>query len=700
MDASGDAIGYALGQIQNGREVALAYGGRNLNSAEKNYSTTEREALAMVESIKRFEPYLVGRRFRVHSDHDSLKWLMSVKRPSGRLSRWSLLLQQYDFDIIYRPGKQNGNADALSRRYYKEEPVLNSLTSCDFPCDTIRTQQRKDSNLADLIDYLETNTLPGSDSSARSILLDHDNYLLDENGILFHLWKPARRGRKEIRKQLVIPHSLRYEILVNAHDYVTSGHMGITRTYEKMRDRYYWKGLYADVEHWCKSCQDCAMRKPPRNRRQIPLLPIPVESAFSRVAIDVLGPLRPTKAGNRYIVVFSDYTRYPEAFAVETADAATVANLLVTEVICRHGVPRTILTDRGSNFQSAVFKEVCRIVGSTKLNTTSYRPQCDGLVERLNDSLATILSIYISRDQTNWDEVLPYALFSYMVSTSEVTGDSPFFLLYAREPILPCETCLLAPKNLVESVETYKQRLVQNLEIAQEMGRFLAQRSQLKFKDFHDRNATNPPYEIGNRVWVFFPRVPKGLSKKLRHRWNGPYRIIEKLSPVHFSLKARNDRRISTIVHAQRLKPYYDPNSRPILPLEQDPDENGIDFIEDDLPPDSYDNISDQETGTTPVPSGGTTASANSDSMATEQSTSQAQSEAPPIVIDNKDVFAVEKLLKKRVKNGRTEYYVKWLNYSPPPPKDCTWEAEENIYDPNLIQEFNARASLSQIARE
>ena len=414
------------------------------------------------------------------------------------------------------------------------------------------------------------------------------------------------------------------------------------------------------------------MRKPPRNRRQIPLLPIPVESAFSSVAIDVLGPLRPTKAGNRYIVVFSDYlTRYPEAFAVKTADAATVANLLVTEVICRHGVPRTILTDRGSNFQSALFKEVCRIMGSKKLNTTSYRPQCDGLIEHLNDSLATILSMYISRDQTNWDEVLPYALFSYRVSTSEVTGDSPFFLLYAREPILPCETRLLAPKNLVESVETYKQRLVQNLEIAQEMGRFLAQRSQLKFKDFHDHNATNPPYEIGDRVWVFFPRVPKGLSKKLRHRWNGPYRIIEKLSPVHFSLRACNNRRISTIVHAQRLKPYYDPNSRPILPPEQDPDENGIDFIKDDLPPDSYDNISDQETETTPVPSGGTTASANSDSMATEQSTSQAQSEAPPIVIDNKEVFAVEKLLKKRVKNGRTEYYVKWLNY---PPKDCTWE--------------------------
>lgn len=158
--------------------------------------------------------------------------------------------------------------------------------------------------------------------------------------------------------------------------------------------------------------------------------------------------------------MFSNYLiLYPEAFAVKTADAVTVANRLATDVICQHGVARTSLTDRGSNFQSPLFKEVCRIMGSKKLNTTSYRSQCDGLAERLNVSLATILSMYISRDQTNWDEVLPYALFSYRVSTSGVTGDSLFFLLYVKEPILPCKTQLLAPKDLVESVETNKQRL-------------------------------------------------------------------------------------------------------------------------------------------------------------------------------------------------------------------------------------------------
>ena len=117
-DASNEGVGVTLGQIQNGREVAIAYAGRDFNSAEKNYSTTEREALAVIFGIKKFEPYLYGRKFVLHTDHHSLKWLMSISDPSGRLARWSLLVQQYDFEIRHRPGVAHANADALSRRPY------------------------------------------------------------------------------------------------------------------------------------------------------------------------------------------------------------------------------------------------------------------------------------------------------------------------------------------------------------------------------------------------------------------------------------------------------------------------------------------------------------------------------------------------------------------------------------------------------
>ncbi|KAL9976989.1 hypothetical protein ACROYT_G014344 [Oculina patagonica] len=131
VDASSTGIGFTLAQKQNGKEVVIAYNGRGLNRAEQNYSTTEREALALVEGIKKFQPYLFGRKFTVITDHSSLRWLMNVKDATGRLARWSLLLQQYDFEIVHRPGREHSNADSLSRRPYEANTHLGSLQKED-----------------------------------------------------------------------------------------------------------------------------------------------------------------------------------------------------------------------------------------------------------------------------------------------------------------------------------------------------------------------------------------------------------------------------------------------------------------------------------------------------------------------------------------------------------------------------------------
>ena len=116
VDASQIGIGLTLGQIVDGKEVAIAYAGQDLNPAERNYSATEREALAVIDGIKRFQSYLQDTKFTIHTDHNALKWLMSLNDPRGRLARWTMLIQQFDFDIVHRPGTANSNADSLSRR--------------------------------------------------------------------------------------------------------------------------------------------------------------------------------------------------------------------------------------------------------------------------------------------------------------------------------------------------------------------------------------------------------------------------------------------------------------------------------------------------------------------------------------------------------------------------------------------------------
>ena len=216
-DASQTAVGYVLGQVVNGKEHVIAYGGSELSCAETRYSTTERDALAVVDGIKRYQPYLSGKKFYVHTDHGSLSWLMRVKDPTGRLARWALRLQQFDFEIIHRPGVANGNADALSRRNYASSESCPSITSLQLPVvvvddacpppPTLYDLQRKDSDLADIIAYLELSELAVNDSKARALLLSIDSFYLDENGVLCHLWSPGKRRVKSLCTQVVIPSS-------------------------------------------------------------------------------------------------------------------------------------------------------------------------------------------------------------------------------------------------------------------------------------------------------------------------------------------------------------------------------------------------------------------------------------------------------------------------------------------------------------
>lgn len=158
VDASQTGIGLALGQVVDGRETVIAYAGRDFNPAERNYSATEREALAVIDGIKRFQSYLQKTKFIIHTDHNALKWLMSLEDPRGRLARWTMLIQQFDFDIVHRPGTKNGNADALSRRPYGTYS-LNALESAGLQTQRVFALQRKDSDIAEIIEYLENEQL-------------------------------------------------------------------------------------------------------------------------------------------------------------------------------------------------------------------------------------------------------------------------------------------------------------------------------------------------------------------------------------------------------------------------------------------------------------------------------------------------------------------------------------------------------------
>ena len=212
---------------------------------------------------------------------------------------------------------------------------------------------------------------------------------------------------------------------------------------------------------------------------------------------------------------------------MKSIDAITMAKLLTDEIILHHGAPRTLLSDRGKNFLSSLVLEVCKLYSIKKLNTTANHPETDGLVERMNSTICQTLSMFVSKHQKDWDVYIPATFLAFRTSPNESTGETPFYLLHGRDPILPMDVSLLPPTHLSSAIAEHRTRIVKQIELAQEKGNM---RAQQKMKAYYDKRARDPAFQVGQKVWVYTPKTYKGLSKKLLHNYHGPYRVVERLS--------------------------------------------------------------------------------------------------------------------------------------------------------------------------
>ncbi|GFV58069.1 hypothetical protein TNCV_2108971 [Trichonephila clavipes] len=397
-DASGYGIGAVLVQIQNNVEKVIAYTSRTLTKAEKNYSTTERECLAIVWATNKFRPYIFGKHFTVVTDHHSLCWLVNLKDPSGRLARWALRLQEHDFDVKYKTGKKHSDADALSRNPVEEETETPDKFVAVTTGMNLAMEQKKDQDLAKL--KLLSNSSKNEEFRFIDGILCRKNF--DPDG---KLWLP------------VIPKHLRADILRHFHDAPTAGHLGFAKTYDRIRKRFYWPGMYRNVVRYI--------------------------APFHRFGIDLLGRFPKSAHGNKWIIVCTDYsTRYAITKALPTAEVAEIAKFLLEEIVLRHGAARVIITDRGAVFRSRLVSSLVDLCNIDHRFTTAYHPQTNGLTERFNKTLADMLSMYVDVEQKNWDEILPFVTFAYNTAKEETTGFTPFYLLHGREAETTLDTML------------------------------------------------------------------------------------------------------------------------------------------------------------------------------------------------------------------------------------------------------------------
>ena len=441
-DASNVGIGAILSQTnEEGDETVVAYASRTLNSAEKNYSTTEQELLAIVWACDRFRPYLFGVEFDLITDHKPLTYIAELKLASSRMIRWKMRLMEYAYKIMHKPGIEHVNADVLSR--LEDDNIVASIKEAIIDDDYILMRQQEDEEISKIIMRVK---------KAGGTL---NNYSL-KKGILFANKKFVKSYEPQTQSRPVMPRCMIGQVLTTCHDHMSGGHLGLNKTWAKVSSHFYWPSMKKDVLDWIESCPICAAKKnPTSNLAELGSITEP-HIPFDQIGIDFVGPLPTTDEGNRYILVITDYaSRWVEAFPTADRKATTVAKILINEIICRHGAPKVILSDQGKEFLSNLIKEVCNYFVTKKINTTSYHPQSNGLTERFNNSLCQMLSVYCSDNQENWDVFLPIALFAYRTSVQKTLQETPFRLLYQLTDKI--EYC--------SHVEKYNKSLTEDLAI-------------------------------------------------------------------------------------------------------------------------------------------------------------------------------------------------------------------------------------------
>ena len=556
-DASDIAAGAVLCQRQDDKgEYAIAYASRKFNPAEQNYPAHERELSAVVWAMKHFRPYLYGQRFLVLTDNEPITYLKTMKDPRGRLARWLQEISSFDFEISYKSGKLHKDADALSRHpeHRTSSPVTVAATSITSDSDHVCTAQQEDENISKVLQQLASGKRPPFQGEWRSGVLGAFrrvwHQLQMQDGILI-------RKDSSGKMKTVVPHSLVQEVLSQAHDNPTAGHLGVDKTASTIRERFYWPGYVRAVEEFVETCETCQRRKNQVAIAKAPLQPIPVSGPFDMIAMDFL-ELPATDRGNKYCLVITDYfTRWPEAFPVPDQHATTVARILVDGIVSRHGVPLKLHSDQGRSFENQVIRELCKMLNIQKTRTTPYHPQSDGLVERMNRTLLEMLAKYTQSDPTTWDIWLPTLLFAYRAAEQPSTGFSPFKLLYGREPVLPIDLDYSLPRLArFQDAREYLEEVQKHQRLAVELCEEHFTAAQGCQRRNYPARPTNT-FNVGDQVLLHNPAVRRGPGYKLSSPWTGPFVILDCIGQTNFRIRPTNGQQRSKVVHYNRMKPFH-----------------------------------------------------------------------------------------------------------------------------------------------
>lgn len=520
-----------------------------MTEAERNYDVHDRELLAIMKTFESWRHYLAGspHKIDVWSDHRNLEYFRQARKLNRRQARWSAELQDYDFQIIHKPGKLQAKSDALSRRRdhdnganNNEEKVLlpNTLfvrrvSTTDDLRDRIRNSTEYDPQLATSLEALKS----GNSTLAKD--LDHWS---EDDGLLYY------------KNRLYVPNDiqLRREIAQLHHDHPAAGHRGQAATVISACRDYWWPNITGFLRNYVKGCSTCQSTKIQTRRPPVPMMPIPAEHTlpFQTVTMDFIVDL-PESDGYNAIAVFADHDSSKAAIMVPcltTITAEQTAELYFNHVFRHFGLPKTAISDRGPQYNSAFLHELYRKLQIDQRFSTAYHPQTDGGTERINQELEQYLRAFCNYRQNNWAKLLLFAEFAHNSAQHATTGQTPFYLLMGYHPRwfpnINQQTNVPAVKSRLEELQRVRKDAEHAHQIAADIMR-------------NNHPGRQPMYKEGDRVWLEGKNLTTTHpAAKLRPQRMGPFPIEKVMGPITFRLTLPPSWRIHPVFHAGLLSPY------------------------------------------------------------------------------------------------------------------------------------------------
>ena len=581
-DASKVALGSVIEQYDdNGKLHPIAYYSRTLNAAERNYTTSELECLSLVESIKHFDFYLTHTHFVVFTDHSALQALKKSGKEmnSPRLARWQLILQAYDCEIFHRSGLINIVPDVLSRKGKPDknfdrpnilpsanEPAPLPVSTADVRFDNngacanmpgknniltteltagisaikaqdqleanqdwnnasfllqIKLAQRKDKELIPLITFLEKGTLSSDPKIAQAVMARALHATMVKGILVHHI------SETDENLQIFLPHgAIRDRIIWRFHEHPFEGaHQNFHKTYERLARRFYFKGMYSYTQHLIATCRICQVAKSSHLKpAAAPMSPTIVPLPMEKVAMDFVGPVVKSNHLNSWILVITDYcTKWAEIYPLRDARAPEVAACLA-DWCCRYGAPLSLVSDRGKNFLAEIIQNFCAIWDIDRNITSSYHPQANSQVERLNGTLCDMIRAFATETGTRWDEHLGAAMFAYRNAIHSTTHFSPAQLLFGYTLHTPLDAEMdrylrLHKKDAYDTdfIFSHAQALERSREIAR---RFMEKQAWTSAQEFNAHHRL-VQFNNGEIVWL----KNHHRANKFAPFWVGPFRI-------------------------------------------------------------------------------------------------------------------------------------------------------------------------------